>query len=102
MDSVRALRITSVLEGISLILLFFVAMPLKHGFGMPLAVRIVGSAHGGLFLIFVAVLLWAFLDRKWDIAKGLKLFISCLIPFGFLWAERILRDDLQLVVSPAE
>jgi len=102
MDSVKALRITSVLEGISLILLFFVAMPLKYGLGMPLAVRIVGSAHGGLFLLFVAVLLWAFVDRRWDILKGLKLFISCLLPFGFLWAEKILKDDLQLAVLPAE
>lgn len=102
MDSVKVLRITSVLEGISLILLFFVAMPLKYGLGMPLGVRIVGSAHGGLFLLFVAVLLWAFLDRKWDIVKGVKLFVSCLIPFGFLWAEKLLKDDLPLVVSQAE
>ncbi len=93
MDVIRIFRLTSMLEGISLILLFFVAMPLKYGFDMPLAVRIVGSAHGGLFMIFLAVLLWAHFEKQWSLSKSAQLFVSCLLPFGFLWAERLVRED---------
>lgn len=93
MDVIRIFRMTSMLEGISLILLFFVAMPLKYGFDMPLAVRIVGSAHGALFLIFLGVLLWAHFEKGWTLIKSGQLFISCLLPFGFLWAEKLVRED---------
>ena len=45
-------------EGVSLLLLLFVAMPLKYAFGQPAAVEVVGMAHGVLFLLFVAALLF--------------------------------------------
>ena len=44
-------------EGASLLLLLFVAMPLKYALGRPAAVEVVGMAHGVLFLLFVAALL---------------------------------------------
>ena len=47
------LRRASFVEGISALLLFFVAMPLKYGFGMPEAVRVIGMAHGLLFVAFI-------------------------------------------------
>ncbi len=95
MNTLKIFRMTSVLEGISLVLLFFVAMPLKYGFDMPLAVRIVGSAHGALFIAFVAILVWAQSEQEWSLVKTAKLFVSCLIPFGFIWAERLVREDAQ-------
>ena len=50
----RDLRAVALLEGASYLLLLGVAMPLKYLAGMPGAVRAVGSAHGGLFLLYVA------------------------------------------------
>lgn len=46
----RRLRILGTVEGISTLVLFFVAMPLKYLAGLPLAVTIVGTLHGVLFL----------------------------------------------------
>jgi integral membrane protein len=43
---VRRLRWVALVEGISLLLLLFVAMPLKYGLGMKLAVRIAGARTG--------------------------------------------------------
>ena len=40
---VALLRVVGLAEGISCVALFLVAMPLKHGFDMPLAVKIVGQ-----------------------------------------------------------
>ena len=52
---IRTLRILGNIEGVSLLLLLLgVAMPLKYAFGLPLAVKIVGMAHGVLFLAYCA------------------------------------------------
>lgn len=83
------------IEGYSWLLLLFIAMPLKYGFGEPLAVRVVGSAHGALFVSFVAVLAAAFLKLGWPLRNTVALFLTSLVPFGFLWAPRWLppRED---------
>ena len=49
----NALRVLSIVEGVSTLLLFFIAMPLKYIAGMPMAVTVAGSIHGGLFTILV-------------------------------------------------
>ena len=46
----RKLRLLGHVEGVSTLLLFGVAMPLKYVYGMPLAVSIAGSLHGLLFV----------------------------------------------------
>lgn len=59
MTFLRALRHLAIIEGISTLILFGIAMPLKYFAGMPLAVRIVGSVHGALFVALVVMLLLA-------------------------------------------
>jgi integral membrane protein len=65
----RALRLLAIVEGVSTLVLFGIAMPLKYFAGMPLAVRIVGSVHGALFVALVVMLLLAI--RKVPIPLGL-------------------------------
>ena len=69
MTFVRALRHLAVIEGISTLILFGIAMPLKYLAGIPLAVRIVGSLHGALFVALVVMLIIAI--RKVPISVGL-------------------------------
>ncbi|MBT4767758.1 MAG: DUF3817 domain-containing protein [Phycisphaerae bacterium] len=45
------------LEGLSTLALFFVAVPMKHWYDMPVAVKIMGPVHGLLFLA-LAVMFW--------------------------------------------
>jgi integral membrane protein len=52
-EQIRRLGIVSLLEASTLILLLFVAVPLKHRAGWPAAVAIVGPVHGLTFLAFV-------------------------------------------------
>ena len=46
-------KIVATLEGISLLLLLFVAMPLKYIFDLPEFVRVIGMAHGLLFIGYI-------------------------------------------------
>ena len=56
MTALRQLRLVAFLEGSSFLVLLFIAMPLKYLAGLPLAVRVAGSVHGLLFLVFLAAL----------------------------------------------
>ncbi len=84
MKEIRLVRLSGLLEGVSLLALLFVAMPLKYAAGMPMAVRIVGSLHGGLFLWFLLCLLQAHVELRPRLSTSLLLLGSAVVPFGFL------------------
>lgn len=76
------LRIASLLDGISYLILLFIAMPLKYFAGIPLAVKIVGMTHGVLFIALCLALLVALLMRKLPFLWSVITFICALIPFA--------------------
>jgi integral membrane protein len=53
----RWLIIAGIVEGLSTLILFFVAMPMKYVGDMPVAVSIAGPIHGFLFIGLV-VMFW--------------------------------------------
>lgn len=93
MSSIRVLRLATLLEGVSLLALVLVAMPMKYALGYPLAVRITGSIHGLLFLWFAASLVAAHAEHEWRLSRSAKLLIGAIVPFGFLYVERALARD---------
>lgn len=83
------LRIVSYLEGISLLLLVFIAVPLKYAYNDPSLVKTLGPVHGALFLLFVVNTIgvgveyrWKFSDTTW------KVLVACIIPFGTFYIDR--------------
>jgi len=93
-DAVRSLRAAGLWEGLSLLALLSIAMPLKYFFAFPLAVRVTGTVHGLFFLWFVYALGRAHFERGWGIGTSLRLFIGAIVPFGFLAVDRALRGPL--------
>lgn len=90
------LRAVGMLEGLSFIILLGIAMPLKYMMDMPMAVRIVGTAHGILFVAFCYVLLQTMISRGWSIMKAAGVFAAAVVPFGpFLIDGRLKREDEQ-------
>ncbi len=80
-------------EGVSFLVLLFVAMPLKYFAGLPLAVTIVGSIHGALFVAFMVL---AFLVREKynkSLGWGFKAFIASIVPFGTFYMDREWRRE---------
>lgn len=97
MTFVRALRHLAIVEGISTLVLFGIAMPLKYFAGMPLAVRIVGSVHGALFVALVVMLLVAI--RKVPISFGLAAagIAAAVVPGGpFVLDRHLARLDARV------
>jgi integral membrane protein len=81
------LRLIAFLEGLSLVLLLFVAMPLKYMAGMPAMVKIVGMAHGLLFVAYVIYVYLAKVEFKWTWGKTLLAWVLSIVPFGTFWAD---------------
>ena len=68
-------RAISIIEGISYLILVFLAMPLKYLFEEPMAVKIFGMMHGIFFIFFCIALYNAMKHYKWGFLFSLKLFI---------------------------
>ncbi|MEC3881430.1 DUF3817 domain-containing protein [Parapedobacter sp. 10938] len=86
-------RNVAIIEGISTIILFFVAMPLKYFAGMPLAVTYVGWAHGVLFVAYAGLLVLCWTTYKWKFKRVAVYFIASLIPFAPFVVEKRLRHE---------
>lgn len=91
-DKLPRLRVLALVEGLSLLLLVFVAVPLKHLAHMPLPVRVVGMFHGLAFLAFVAALLDAYSARQLTGRDVGLAVLGAVLPGGsFVVARRTLR-----------
>ena len=84
----KSLKIVGFLEGVSLLLLFGVAMPLKYMFDKPWAVEVVGMAHGVLFVAYIVAVLVVGLKYKWKISTIIFSFLASVVPFGTFYADK--------------
>lgn len=85
-------RIAALLEGTSLLLLLFVAMPLKYMADIPMGVKIIGPIHGVLFLGFITLMLTHLLRKDLNIMNSLLGIIAAFVPFGtFLFKAKFLK-----------
>jgi len=78
----RKLRWMGFIEGISTLILFFVAMPLKYLADTPIAVEIAGSIHGGLFVCLVLMLAISIWRVPLNVSISLMGVLAAVIPFG--------------------
>lgn len=85
---IRRFRTVAIAEGISFILLLFIAMPLKYFFDMPMAVKVVGWAHGLLFVAYWAAAVPLFTKLKWDPERIVGVGLASVLPFGTFVLER--------------
>ena len=101
-NPIGRLRLIGLIEGISFLVLLGVAMPLKYAAGMPLAVKYVGWAHGGLFLLFLLALFQAAAETDLGFKKLVGAFIASLVPCGtFVLDKQLTRDEQALLARPA-
>jgi integral membrane protein len=81
-------RKVAIAEGISFLVLLFVAMPLKYLAHIPIAVTICGGLHGVLFVAFIILAR----EVKSDYKKNLKWFgkalLASILPFGTFIADK--------------
>jgi integral membrane protein len=85
-------------EGVSFLVLLFIAMPLKYFFKLPMAVTIIGGLHGVLFVAF-AILAWEVKsDYKKDLAWLAKAGVASLLPFGTFYMDKQWKKEEAAVL----
>src|SRR5688500_3405173 len=83
------------IEGLSFLALLFVAMPLKYYAGLPLAVRIVGMAHGLLFIAYVVLVALLRARGTFSFRRAAWALLMSIVPFGTFVLERQLARDFS-------
>ena len=91
------LRIIGWLEGISLLVLVFVAVPLKYMARQPQLSEVMGPVHGALFLLFVFNALSVGVEQRWSFrAVTGKVLLACIIPFGTFYIDRHILSKINV------
>lgn len=92
-DALGRFRVISAIEGLSYLLLVFIAMPIKYIGDNPYPVKIFGMIHGVLFIIFMLSLFEAKIKKSWDVGLVFQLFVLSLIPFGAFFIEKKVKPN---------
>ncbi|WP_026571444.1 MULTISPECIES: DUF3817 domain-containing protein [Sediminibacillus] len=79
---IRLFRIFGMIEGTSLVVLLFIAMPLKYIAGFPEVVTLVGSLHGFFFVVYLLVIAYTTIKIRWAFKWLFGSLLVAFIPFG--------------------
>ena len=85
------MRIASILEASTLAILVFVAVPLKHAFGMPQVVSVMGPVHGLAFLFYIWMLIQSHFQIGWSGREWVRMILCAFIPLAGFVNERLLK-----------
>ena len=94
---IKTLRVISYLEGISYILLLFIAVPIKYYANDPSLVKLLGMPHGLLFVAFVILSLVNSKKYNWSFIKTIVVLISSIIPFGTFYIDyKYFKNNVEI------
>ena len=89
-------RSTAMAEAWSYLFLLFIAVPLKYGADLPVVVKVAGSAHGVLFVLYCLLLVYCAWTYRWSAKVCFLGLVAAFLPFGpFLFDRHYLPTDSQ-------
>lgn len=92
------LRIIGFLEGVSLLVLLCIAVPMKYVWDDPALTKLLGPIHGALFLLFLLNTLSVGIEQHWKFRTTTwKILIACFIPLGTFYIDRKIFRNLKEV-----
>ena len=86
-------RFVSMAEGLSFLLLLFVAMPAKYYLGHPEAVTAAGWTHGLLFMAYIFLAQAVFQRHNWPDSFKFFIMLASVVPFACFFVEKRLREN---------
>lgn len=98
--ALRNYRIAAWVTGVGLLILVFVAMPLKYFFGQPTLVSVVGVTHGFLYMIYIVCTLLLAERCRWKPLDALVILIAGTVPLASFFAERRVTARVRARRSP--
>ena len=95
-DDIGRLRLAGYIEGLTLITLLFVAVPLKHLADVPQLVSVIGPVHGGAFVLYFVCAVTVVFGRPFQGREAARIVIAALLPFGTFVNDRALARRHRL------
>lgn len=87
----KLFRAIALVEGLTTLALFCVAMPLKYWAGNPVLVPPVGLTHGFAWLAYVAAMVVCLPGKGFTLWEVVRTFIAALFPFGTFLNDGMIR-----------
>ncbi|WP_425075420.1 DUF3817 domain-containing protein [Psychroserpens sp. S379A] len=84
----NSFKIIALLEGLSYILLLFIATPIKYLANDPQYVKMLGMPHGLLFMAYIVLAVLLAPSLKWNGKTLLIILIASIIPFGTFYVDK--------------
>jgi integral membrane protein len=81
-------KLIALLEGTSLLLLLGFAMPMKYFFQEPIFVKIIGMAHGLLFVAYLILAVMQKIASNWSLKTLAIVSIASVLPFGTFYVDK--------------
>lgn len=88
-------RIIALLEGISYVLLLFIAVPIKYAYGVALYVQILGMPHGLLFMVYILLTIVLIFKNNWIKKNFFYVIVASVIPFGTFMVDFKLKKSFK-------
>ena len=83
----KLFRIIALLEGLSYILLLFMAVPLKYSIGDPSYVKLLGMPHGILFVAYLGFAFYFKQEQYWSMKTLAIVLLGSVLPFGTFYVD---------------
>jgi len=87
----RSLRVVAITEAVSFLVLLGATIVKRTG-GTESGVKVMGPVHGGLFLVYVLLVVLVAVEESWRIGRTLLTLLCAALPFGGFVADWKLID----------
>ncbi|WP_127755018.1 DUF3817 domain-containing protein [Devosia sp. 1566] len=92
-------RRLALLEGITTLALFGIAMPMKYVLGNPSLVPPVGAAHGAAFVLYLLAMLVCLPGKGFTALEWVRTALAAFVPFGTFANDGLLRRKQMAVAA---
>ena len=94
-NRLKVFRVVALVEGVTTLALFLVAMPLKYWFDFPALVPPVGMTHGVAWVAYIAAMAACLPGNGFSMWDTVRTFIAGLFPFGTFLNDPLIRRRLH-------
>lgn len=92
---INLFRIMGFIEGTTLLILLFIAMPFKYIGGLHEVVTVVGSIHGFFFILYILTIAYVTFKVRWQLKWAAGGILVAFIPFGnYILDARLQKTNL--------
>ncbi len=85
---IKIFKVIALCEGVSALLLFLFAMPMKYVFENPAYIRPIGMAHGVLFTVYIVMAIMLKIEQNWDWKKFGIVCLGSIVPGGTFYVDK--------------